>query len=401
VGKIAVLENRIQEYAWGSKTFIPELIGEESPAKKPKAEMWMGSHSKAPSTAVFNDNRVSLAEFINNDPQGILGVSIAEKFSNRLPFLFKVIAVESPLSIQAHPNKEQAKAGFIRENMNNIPLDSPKRNYRDDNHKPEVICALEPLWILKGVRRIKDILKIAETLGVSEKGLGIDILKSKPNEEGLKNLFISLMNMEKDRKQKLINEILNRVKELRSSPSFEWIIKLRREYPDDIGILSPLFLNVLRLQPREAIWIPAGELHAYLEGAGLELMANSDNVIRCGLTTKHVDVLELLNIINFTPHTPEILSPEGHGKLEAFYPATSEEFMLSVISLNNKDSIYKSRGLRSAEIMICMEGDAHITDQQNKGLLKIERGTSLFIPASVKQYVIQGEAIIYKAYAPL
>ncbi|MDB9823200.1 mannose-6-phosphate isomerase, class I [Deltaproteobacteria bacterium] len=402
MGRIAILENSIQEYAWGSKTFIPELIGESSPAESPKAEMWMGSHPKAPSMAIYNNNRIPLAELIRRDPSGFLGMPIAEKFSNELPFLFKVIAATKPLSIQSHPDKERAKTNFIREDQKKIPLEAGNRNYRDDNHKPELICALEPLWALKGFRKIEDILNITDKFGASARRLGIDILKSQPNEGGLKNFFMALMNMEEERKRNLLDEIARKIKGFTfSSPAFDWIMRLKREYPGDIGVLSPLFLNVLQLQPGEAVQIPCGELHAYLEGAGLELMANSDNVIRGGLTKKHIDVPELMNILDFTPHTPDTLIPEGNDQLEAFYPVTADEFMLSVVSLNRKDSIYRSPHSRSAEIMICIEGDGYITDQHNKDLLKIHKGTSLFIPAAVEQYLIQGEAIIYKASVPL
>ena len=402
MNRIAILENSIQEYDWGSMTFIPDLIGRSSPAKRPKAEMWMGSHPKAASMAVYDGDRISLAELINRDPSGILGISTAEKFANKLPFLFKVIAAEKPLSIQCHPDKKHAKEGFMRENMNKIPLDSPERNYRDEEHKPELICALEHLWALKGFREIEDILDITDKLGTSAEGLGVDILKRQPNKGHLRRFFITLMNMAGDKKQKLLNEIVGRIKGFSPlSPVFEWILRLNSDYPGDIGVLSPLFLNIIHLQPTDAMQINSGELHAYLEGAGLELMANSDNVIRGGLTKKHVDLPELLNILDFKSHVPDILRPERVDRSEAFYPATAEEFMLSVISLDNKDSVYTSSLSRSAEIMICIDGDARVTNHGTGDVLEVHRGMSLFIPAGVKQYLIQGKATIYKASVPL
>jgi mannose-6-phosphate isomerase len=402
VDRIVFLENRIQEYAWGSKTFIPELLGESSPAKKPKAEMWMGSHPKAPSVVIYNGNRMSLAELIRKDPPGTLGVSIAKKFSNKLPFLFKVLAAARPLSIQAHPGREQANAGFIRGNTEKISLDSTDRNYRDENHKPELICALKPLWVLKGFQKIEDIIDIMEKFGDMAKRLGIEILTSQPGREGLKGFFIALMNMEKDRRRNLLDEIAAGINNSGlSGPVFDWIRRLNSEYPGDIGVLSPLFLNLVHLQPTEAMYIPSGELHSYLEGAGLELMANSDNVIRGGLTSKHIDLPELVNILDFTPHIPDILRPEKGDTSEAFYPVTAEEFMLSVISLNSKDAIYESQISRSAEIMICTEGDGRVTYHGKGEVLDFHRGMSMFIPASVDRYLIQGEATIYKASVPL
>jgi mannose-6-phosphate isomerase len=403
VAGIAVLKNKIHEYAWGSKSFIPELIGVISPSGQPRAEMWMGSHSKASSVALYDDCSVSLDRLIADDPAGTLGLSVAKKFSNNLPFLFKVLAAEKPLSIQAHPNKEQAKTGFLRENREKIDLDAPERNYRDENHKPELICALEPLWALKGFREIKDIIELRDRIGVAAEGLGTDILKRRPDKEGLRGFFISLMNKGEDKKQYLLEEIIQSVKDIRSQDSaFEWIYRLNMEYPGDIGALSPLFLNVVQLQPKEAMYIPSGELHAYLGGAGLELMANSDNVLRGGLTVKHIDLSELSNILDFSPHAPEILRPEDKGgALELIYPVKEEEFMLSALFLHGNDSVYTSPVRRSAEIIICLKGEATIEDKGTGDILDIKKGMSMFIPASVKQYLIKGKAIIYKASVPL
>ncbi|HJX34889.1 MAG TPA: mannose-6-phosphate isomerase, class I, partial [Desulfatiglandales bacterium] len=252
MNRIAVLENSIQEYAWGSKSFIPELLRGSSPAKRPMAEMWMGSHPKAPSMVIHKDKRISLAELIDMDPPDILGDSVAKKFSNKLPFLFKVIAAARPLSIQAHPGREQAKAGFLRENMGKMPMDGGDRNYRDENHKPELICALSPLWALKGFRDIEDIMDIMEKLG--DKIPGIGILRSQPGREGLKSLFITLMNMKRDQRLNLFDEVAAKIEDSGlSSPEYEWIRRLSRTYPGDVGILSPLFLNIVRLDPTKAM----------------------------------------------------------------------------------------------------------------------------------------------------
>ena len=402
MGRIAVLENRIQEYAWGSNSFIPELLGESSPAKRPMAEMWMGTHPSGPSMAVYSNERIPLERLIGEDPSGILGHSIARKFSNKLPFLFKVIAAARPLSIQAHPNREQAKAGFMRENMGKKPMDSGDRNYRDENHKPELICALRPLWALKGFRDVEDIIGMMEPLGVNAEVPVAEILRNQPGVEGLKGFFTAIMDMERDRRRNLLEEIVAKIEDSGlSSPEYEWIRRLSKEYPGDMGILSPLFLNLFHLTTTEAMYIHPGELHSYLEGAGLELMANSDNVIRGGLTSKHIDLPELANILDFTPCIPDILTPEWIDGPEKSYSVTAEEFMLSVISLNSRHSIYESRESRSAEIMICTEGDALVTDIGNGEILEFKKGMSIFIPASVERYLIRGEAIIYKASVPL
>jgi mannose-6-phosphate isomerase len=402
VDRIAVLENRIQEYSWGSNSFIPKLLGELSPAKRPMAEMWMGTHPGGPSMAVYKNERVPLEKLIGENPSGILGDSIARKFSNRLPFLFKVIAMARPLSMQAHPNREQAKAGFLRENMGKKPMDRGDRNYRDDNHKPELICALRPLWALKGFRDAEEIIDIMERLGVDAELPAAEILRKQPGAEGLRGFFIALMDIERDRRQNLFGGIVAKIEDSGlSSPEYEWIKRLSREYPGDMGVISPLFLNLVRLHPTGAMYIHPGELHSYLEGAGLELMANSDNVIRGGLTYKHIDPPELISILDFNPRIPDILTPEGIDGPEKFYPVSAEEFMLSVISLRGKGETYESRGSRGAEIMICTDGDARVTYIGHDEILEFRRGMSIFIPASVERYLIRGETIIYRASVPL
>ncbi|MBW2609111.1 MAG: mannose-6-phosphate isomerase, class I [Deltaproteobacteria bacterium] len=402
MNRIAVLKNSIQEYSWGSRTFIPELMGEPAPAENPKAELWMGAHPKAPSQVLYDGGRISLSELIQEDPEGILGPSVAAKFSSTLPFLFKVLASARPLSIQAHPNREQAEEGFARENRMKIPLDDPRRNYRDENHKPELICALSPLTVLKGFRRIEDILMLMDRVKAPGREPAIELLRVEPNAEGLKRFFLNLMTMDKEIQSRVIGQILPMAERSAvSDTASDWLIRLNKEYPGDIGVLSPLFLNLIQLQPGEAMYIPAGELHAYLEGAGIELMANSDNVLRGGLTPKHMDGPELCKLLNFTAGDTDVLSPEKRDAVEAVYPSVAEEFMLSVISLHDEGSIHKSPEERSVEIMICTEGKARVTDPGNGDILELSGGSSIIIPAAVNQYLIQGRSTIYKASVPL
>jgi len=405
LNRIVLLKNEIKEYIWGSRSFISDLTGRPSPSEKPQAEMWMGAHPSASSTAVMDNLQISLSELIKDDPLGSLGRSVAEKFSNRLPFLFKVLAAAKPLSIQAHPSKQQAEEGFSRENIKGIPLDSTDRNYKDQNHKPEIICALRPLHALKGFRRNRDIIDLMVGVDTPSAGLKPDLLRDQPEKEGLKGFFKSLLTMNKERQNLAIEMIMGKVHDRATTvPAFYWMKRLYNEYPGDIGVLSPLFLNIVSLKPNEALYIDAGELHAYLEGSGLELMANSDNVIRGGLTPKHVDVTELINILDFTSREPRIILPEDVGNNEAVYPAGSEEFLLSVIRLKGdgrEGSSHHSSLPRSAEIIICTEGKARIKDLYSSEVLEILNGMSFFIPASVKGYIISGAATLYKAATPL
>jgi mannose-6-phosphate isomerase len=361
----------------------------------------MGAHPKAPSQVFFDGNWISLLELIQERPGDILGLGAAERFSNKLPFLFKVLAASKPLSIQAHPDKKQAIEGFARENMMKIPLNAPHRNYRDENHKPELICALRPFWALKGFREIESIITSMDKIGPVAHNVGADILRNQPNEEGLKGFFDSLMTMEREKQRNIVSEVVAcGEKYSETDPVFEWLMKLNREYPGDIGVLSPIFLNVIQLQQGEAISVPSGELHAYLDGAGLELMANSDNVLRGGLTSKHIDIPELLKSLNFTCNGVNILTPESQATGERVYPTLAEEFMLSMIDLK-EGSLYRSPEIRSVEILICTEGAARITEPGSRDGLDLSSGTVIIIPAAVKQYQIEGDATMYKASVPL
>lgn len=399
--KIGVLKNPIQNYAWGSRTFIPQLIGELAPANTPQAELWIGAHPKAPSQVLCDGEWISLLELIQQNPDGILGKPVAKKFSNKLPFLFKVLAAAKPLSIQVHPHQDQARKGFARENRLKISLDAPNRNYKDENHKPEIICALTPFWALSGFRRIEDLIALIDRLGAPILRDKIINIRDRSNDKSLRKFFTHLMTMDRNYQAEMVGEVVEFCEKYSGTDTaFDWIIRLHREYARDIGVLSPIFMKVVRLKPGEAMYIQAGMLHAYLEGAGIELMANSDNVLRGGLTTKRIDVPELLNILNYTTHEEGFLRPERRGSSERLYDSPAEEFVLSVISVG-EGAVFKSPRKRSVEMMICTAGNAHITDLGNGDVLSLTKGTAIIIPAAAGQYRIQGNATIYKAAVPL
>jgi len=399
--KISPLKNPIQNYPWGSRTFIPQLMGEAAPADKPQAELWMGVHPKAPSQVMVDGEWISLPEWIQKNPEQILGKAASVRFSNNLPFLFKVLAAARPLSIQAHPDRNQAREGFARENRMQIPMDAPHRNYRDENHKPEILCALTPLWALSGFRKIDDLMALADRIAapaLKDKAL---LVRRSSEAEGLKAFFSHLMTMDKGAQRQLVREVVHDIgKHSTTESALEWVVRLNGEYPGDMGVLSPIFMNVVHLQPGEAIYTPSGRLHAYLEGAAIELMTNSDNVLRGGLTSKNVDVPGLLRILNFTPDDVDILRPERHRDGQSIYRTPAEEFLLSLISIG-EGSVFESSRTRSAEIMICTEGKARIADLGSKETLVMSKGTALIVPADVEQYRIEGKGTIYKATVPL
>ncbi|MCJ7771701.1 MAG: mannose-6-phosphate isomerase, class I [Desulfobacterales bacterium] len=397
---IKVLENSIREYSWGSYTAISELIGKKTPSSRPQAELWMGAHASAPSILNVNGKKISLLELISIYPEEILGENVIKKFGKSFPFLFKVLAAEKPLSIQVHPNLKQAQEGFKKENEKKIPLDSSKRNYKDKNHKPECICALTDFWVLNGFRSISAIVFFMEQLSDGMLKNEINQLKKNDNSKGLKKFFHTLMTLSSVKKDDLVNTVvLNAQKNIETEPSNRWIIDLHKEYGKDIGVLSPLMLNLVCLKPGEAIYLFSGELHAYLKGVGIELMANSDNVIRGGLTQKHVDISELLRIVNFEEKSINILLPKEAEPGEFSYPCRTNEFMLSIIEVC-KGTNYESLKKRNVEMMICVNGNAVLQDDDNGKRILLEKGTSVLIPAAVKNYHIKGEAKLFKAAVP-
>jgi mannose-6-phosphate isomerase len=392
-----VLINSIQEYAWGSQTAIQDLLGSPHTGK-PWAELWLGAHPKAPSRVDFMGEWVALDLLIDQYAESILGNPVAEKFKNTLPYLFKILAADRPLSIQAHPGARDAKEGFLRENALKIPLNTAIRNYKDDRHKPECICAITPFWALKGFRDVSTIIRIIETLCPS--GLFKELTGLKSNgRQGLKTFFNSLLTLSEERKTRLIFEAIENAHIHRNEDDvFPWVIRLYDAYPSDIGILSPALLNLIRLDPGQALFLSSGELHSYLEGLGIELMANSDNVIRGGLTPKHVDVEELLRILNFTETHAQILNPEPYRFGEDRFPLDVDEFSLSRITVLSGIT-YVSPAIRSAEILLCLQGSASILF--DSGRLSLEKGGSVLIPAAMDPYQISGDATIYKAATPL
>ncbi|NOZ20096.1 MAG: mannose-6-phosphate isomerase, class I [Planctomycetes bacterium] len=396
---ICRLKNPIQDYAWGSHTAIPELLGQPSPSETPQAELWMGAHPKAPSKVEVGGEWKPLPEVIASAPREILGDRVAKRFGGRLPFLFKILAAAQPLSIQAHPNVAQAREGFARENAEGIPLTAPNRSYKDDNHKPEIICALTPFWAMNGFRKIDEMVCLLKDIGPAELETEIGQLSEHRNPDGLKEFFSTLMTMDKSRQQQVVEQAVAAAERGASgNPIFEWMLKLNEKYPGDIGVLGPVLLNLVKLEPGQAMFLQAGQLHAYLGGVGIELMANSDNVLRGGLTPKHIDVPELLKILRFAETGVSILSPERQDGDRA-YPSDAEEFRLSVLDIDGT-APYTSATDRSVEVMICTGGKAFVKNEGSGKTLTVKKGTSLLVPAAVRRYLIEGEATLYKASVP-
>ena len=397
---IALMRNTIQPYAWGSRTAIAELCGQPSPSAEPQAELWIGAHPKAPSRVRVHGRWTSLTELIAEDPAAILGSAAAARFDAELPYLLKVLAAERPLSIQAHPSRAQAREGFARENRLKIPLDAPHRNYRDANHKPECICALTAFWALSGFRAPPEILaRLAPVLPPQAAG-ALQELAGGDAGEGLRRFFVWLMSLPGAQRRPLVAVAAEQAAALAGrDPAFDWVRRLQGEYPGDAGVLAPLMLNLVQLAPGEALFLPAGELHAYLQGVGIELMANSDNVLRGGLTPKHVDLPELLRVLTFAERKIEVLQPAAAGPCEGRYASRAEEFQLAVLSIDGKRT-YSGPARRGVEILLCVEGEGCLRDLAAAGELVLCQGQSALIPAAAGAYRLSGAGRFYKAGLP-
>jgi len=396
---IYLLKNSVQEYAWGSKTAIAELLGNPKPSPVPQAELWMGAHPKAPSLVVTPEEDIPLNGFIDNDPENVLGAATARRFENRLPYLFKVLAAAQPLSIQAHPDLNQARQGFERENRIGIDIKAPERNYRDANHKPECICALTDYWAMNGFRESQDIARRMQTLCPGTLNDIID--RTLP--EGtidLRRFFEALMTLETGTRRRVVSEALENLPILpENDDTGTWIQRLQDEYPYDIGVLSPSILNLVCLKPGQAMFLPAGQLHAYLEGVAIELMANSDNVLRGGLTPKHVDVAELMRVLNFKATRLEILLPESVSTTEKIYRTAADEFELSVIDTENSRP-HANRRRNVVQILLCTAGRATLSRPADSGKIEVRKGTCLLVKADTPAFQIKGEATFYRAAVP-
>ncbi len=396
---IRLLENCIQDYDWGSATAFTELLGIDNPKGRPQAELWMGAHPKAPSRVVLPSGRERLDVLIDQYPQELLGSAAAGKFDGRLPFLFKVLAAARPLSLQVHPDAEAARKGFARENRLKIDVGAPQRNYRDASHKPECLCALTPFWAMSGFRHPSEILDGLRGLCPRTLAEELERFRDECDAGGLRRLFAGLMRLAPQRRPAVIAEALSNADQLNETAR-DWIHELSRHCPTDVGVLAPVLLNVFRLEPGQALYMPAGILHTYLDGTGIEIMANSDNVVRGGLTSKHVDIDELLELLNFDIYGYQIVESYYLSRCESLYATPAEEFALSTIRLCAPEC-FESPEERSIEILLCTEGKATLVRSAGKGPpVKLVKGASALVPAAAGRYRIGGEATLFKATVP-
>jgi len=393
---ILPLENTVLPYPWGSRTKIAALLGESGPAAEPQAELWMGAHPKAPSKALVGGRLRGIDQLIDESPAEILGAPLLARGARRLPFLLKVLAAERALSIQAHPDLAQAAAGFERDNAAGLPLLAEERNYRDRCHKPEVLFAVEPFSILRGFRERREILELASAIGLEELLPAVGELRRDASEAGLRAFFAATLEVESESALRRLNQkavaAIHR-RGLDGHPVYRWVLRLADQFPADRGVLSPLFLNVLRLEPGQAIFTGPGILHAYLEGFGVELMANSDNVLRGGLTTKHVDVPELLSILSFKPQPPHLLEPIAGEDGEQIFAPPVDDFALTLVPLAAGAPRKRQGG--SVEILFVLRGEGLL--RSAGGERPFRAGDAFLVPAAAGGYSLEGEGSLFRA----
>ncbi|MDP5252880.1 MULTISPECIES: mannose-6-phosphate isomerase, class I [unclassified Vibrio] len=389
------LDNPIQHYSWGSQTSIEELFGIANPSGEPQAEMWMGAHPNGCSKIAGTDALIS--EIINQDKAAVLGTYTSSRFGE-LPFLFKVLAAKTPLSIQVHPNKANAEIGFERENQQGIPLNAAHRNYKDPNHKPELVYALTFYKAMNGFRPIKDIISLFEQAKIDSLQSNIEALKAAPGKQQLQSFFSALMTLEGERKSVALEElnraIDSKVTSFMAREALQYARSFREHYPGDIGLFAPLFLNTIELAPGEAMFLHAETPHAYVEGTALEIMANSDNVLRAGLTPKYIDVPELIantKFVSIEPQDLKLAPVNKQGRLS--YPIPVDDFAFEIVTVEPMEN---TLFVRSAEILFCIEGE--ITVDHPTKTITLKAGESILINHLAEQYQYHGQGRLARAF---
>ncbi|MGH3981440.1 MAG: mannose-6-phosphate isomerase, class I [Pseudonocardiaceae bacterium] len=393
-----LLRNVVRPYSWGSRTAIAELLGGPVPAPHPQAELWLGAHPAGPSVLLHADGaQTSLLEALHTNPDHHLGPHCARRWGSRLPFLLKVLAADEPLSLQAHPSAEQAAEGFVREEARGIARDASERNYSDPHHKPELICALTDFYALAGFREPLRTVELLAELDTPLLAPYRVMLEAEPNADGLRALFTTWITMPQPAAKELLPRIVDACVTLlrrdgvcgafpRSHGSdfrseCRVILELTEEHPDDVGVLAALLLNHVVLAPGEAMYLPAGKLHTYLRGTAVEISTNSDNVLRGGLTAKHIDVPELLRVLDFAHGELPVQPGTPVGPHETAYRTPAEEFRLTRLEWPDGDTTPVWLWSPWSQILLCTHGSAELRARDGSSVT-VRRGGAVWLAAA-------------------
>jgi mannose-6-phosphate isomerase len=401
--KVFRLQGKVQHYAWGGSDFIPALLSVDNREKKPFAEYWMGAHENAPSDLLMGEGeKAALDKYIAQGPEEALGRYTFDRWG-RLPYLLKILDVKDMLSIQVHPTKKNAEIEFAAENKKGVALSAPERNYKDDNHKPELMLALSEFWLLHGFKPLAQLQKVLAD--VRELRFLIPVLA----EGSYQGLYKKVMEMPQEEVNAVLQPLLDRILPLYKSGGLKkteedfWAARAALTYDQkgkiDRGIFSVYFFNLLNLHPGEAIFQDAGLPHAYLEGQNVEIMANSDNVLRGGLTPKHVDVPELLKHVRFEATEPRIISEENTPGHITVYKTPAPDFELSRISLSQGESL--TIKAHSVEIFIVMEGSVGVIEDGGEPFSRKRGEAFLSFDQGKFELKAKEDAVVYKAAVPV
>lgn len=389
---MSLLDNTIRDYAWGSLDTIPRILGTE-PTRDPQAELWMGAHESAPSKLADGND---LFAAVSKDPDGVLGPTASARFGGRFPFLAKLLAAAQPLSIQAHPSAEQAAEGFAREDEEGVPRDAPERNYRDPWPKPEVMVALEDFETLVGFRPLEQTVALLDALGAEP----LADLSAQLRAGRLREAFTEVMSTDRDTVRSSV-AALGAACAAYTGDEFgketRTLDDLARDFPDDPGVIAALLLNRVTLHRFEAAYLPAGNVHAYLRGSGFEVMANSDNVLRGGLTRKHVDVPELVSVVDFSLLADPVTTAEPtevDGVWE--YRTGCAYFAVQRADLTGAEVTPEASGPR---IVASVEGELTVTSGESS--VTLGPGRSAFVSGSEPACTLSGSGTAFVVSAPV
>jgi len=392
------LRCEVQHYDWGSRSALPELLGAPAPSAEPWAELWLGAHARAPSQVLVGSTWRSLRAWIEDRPAAVLGARVAERFGAQLPFLLKVLAVERPLSLQVHPDAARAALGYAAEEAARIPLDSPERCYPDPNPKPELVCALGPFEALCGFRPAREIRADAEALGAR---CFAAVLARVPPRASPGEILARLLRLPEGERRAIAAELAARAADGAGDDArLAWLARLHEAFPGDVACAAPLLLHHVRLAAGEALHLRPGDLHGYLRGTALELMASSDDVLRAGLTRKHVDPEALLAALNPEPAAPPRVAPAGGEPGEQVYAAPTEWFRLGLLR-PEPGAPLALEVRRGAEVLLCLEGAGELRASDAPEAVSFRRGEALFVAGETPRYEVRGAAQLARASSGL
>ena len=387
-----LLRGTFQHYTWGTTDAIPDLLGQPADGR-PVAEYWLGAHPLAPSVA----DGVRLDALVAASPE-VVGEASRARFGDRLPYLVKVLSARHALSLQTHPSRDQAEEGFARENAEGLADDSPERTYRDDWPKPELLVALNEFHGLAGFRDPRRSAALFGGLGVADELASvIGPLTERKGSAALAEVFLDVLSLKGER-ARLSDVVCAAAMQKKDAPGelgefSRTILELDEVFPSDPGIIAAALMNRVTLMPGEGLYVPAGQMHAYLAGTGVEVMANSDNVIRGGLTSKHVDVGELVRVVDFEPSVPQPTHPVAVRDGLEKYPTPCEEFDVWRVAPTAVTGPVKLPGARSARILLLVDGDAELITGAER--LQLHRGEAAFLPATDPTATLSGDAVAF------